>query len=157
MLDGNNQYEAFGGLIPQRERLASILARDPVDHCEVRIGALLDDPATELGFLVRVVHCDNGQSDPRIAPRVLGLERARAGANEDGVALKVDPHRIDVRRPIAHQCCEVAEVGSTEKCLDLLRELVCLVSLSHMASFAMVVRALTSAGEPLIAHPELHR
>lgn len=104
-LNGNHQYDALGRLVPPRERLASILARDPVDHREVRIGALLDDPATEPDFFVGIVHCDEGQSDPRIALCVLGLERSRARADEDGVALEVDSHRIDQRRPIAHQRC----------------------------------------------------
>jgi hypothetical protein len=50
-LHGNHQHEAFGGLVPQRERPARILARDPVDHCEVWIGPLLDDAAAELSPL----------------------------------------------------------------------------------------------------------
>ncbi len=37
-LNGNYQYEAFGRLVPEREGLAGLLLRDPVDHGEVPIG-----------------------------------------------------------------------------------------------------------------------
>src|SRR6266699_4858905 len=79
-----------------------------------RIGAPLNDPAAELDFLVGVIQRDDGQPDPRIARRVLGLECALACADEDRVALEVDPHRSNLRRPIAHQCREVGEVGATD-------------------------------------------
>lgn len=54
MLDFDHRNETVGRLVPKRERL-SILARDSVDNCEVRICALLYDTATELGFLLRIV------------------------------------------------------------------------------------------------------
>jgi len=116
-----------------------------------RIGAPLNDPAAELDFLVGVIQRDDGQPDPRIARRVLGLECALACADEDRVALEVDPHRSNLRRPIAHQCRKVGEVGATDERLDLLRELVHMVSLaslSHLASFAVVLHLdiMTSDG-----------
>src|SRR5215470_13642358 len=96
-LDGDHQDEALGGRVPPRERAPSILARDSIDHGEVRIGALLDDPAADLPFLIGVICRDDGQSDPRITLGVLGLERVCIRAHEDGVALEVDPYRIDLR------------------------------------------------------------
>src|SRR5262252_4964832 len=37
-LNGNNQYEAFGRLVPEGKRFACILTRDPVDRSQMRSG-----------------------------------------------------------------------------------------------------------------------
>jgi hypothetical protein len=71
----NNQHDALGGPVPKRKRLSRVFLRQPVNHFQVRIPAPFDDPAAELRFLVWVVRRNNGQPDPRIAARVLGLER----------------------------------------------------------------------------------
>ena len=58
-LNGNHQHDAFSGLLSKRKGLAVLLARDPINHGKVPIRALLDNSATELGFLVRIQHADH--------------------------------------------------------------------------------------------------
>src|SRR5215831_5306280 len=107
----DNEHDALGGLVPERKRLSRVLARQPVDHIQVWISAPLDYPAADLGFLVRVIYRNDGQPNPRIAARVLGLERTLACADQNRIPFEVHPYGIDLRPSIAHQgrrCAKLA-------------------------------------------------
>ena len=50
----------------KRERFPGVLVRDRVNVLEIGVRTALDDAAPKLGFLVRIVEVDDGESDPRI-------------------------------------------------------------------------------------------
>src|SRR5436190_15535647 len=76
----------------KRERFPGVLVRDRVNVLEIGVRTTLDDAAPKLGFLVRIVEIDDGESDPRIAESILPFQRAFSGADEDAIPFPSHPY-----------------------------------------------------------------
>src|SRR5207245_11104808 len=95
-----------------RPGFADVLARDRVNVFEIGVASPLRYPPAKLRFAVGIVHVNDGDGHPRIAPRVLAFDRVLIGADDNGVALASLPHRRAVGRAVTHDGSQVREVSS---------------------------------------------
>jgi len=98
----------------KRERLPGVLVRDRVNVLEIGVRTTLDDAASKLGFLVRIVEIDYGESDPRIAESILRFQRASSRADQDAIPFPAHPYGHALRRSVRQQRGEVREVRAID-------------------------------------------
>src|SRR5207245_10957056 len=76
-----------------RPGFADVLARDRVNVFEIGVASPLRHPPVKLGLPIGIVHINDGDGHPRIAPRVLAFDRVLIGADDNAVALASPPPR----------------------------------------------------------------
>src|SRR5205809_3017857 len=89
-------------------------SRDRVNVLEIGVAPPLRHPPAKLGLAIGIVHINDGDGHPRIAPRVLTFDRLLIGADDDAVAFASHPHRRAVGRAVTHDGSQMGEVAAVE-------------------------------------------
>src|SRR5438445_5122960 len=110
----NLDHQGNRHLLTVRPSLADVLARDRVNVFEIGVAPPLRYPPAKLRLAIGIVHINDGDGHPRIAARVLSVDRILIGADDDAVAFASHPHRRAVRRAVTHDGSQVSEVAAVE-------------------------------------------
>src|SRR5438445_6272409 len=110
----NLDHEGNGRLFTVRPRFADVLALDRVNVFEIGVAPPLRYPPAKLRLAIGIVHINDGDGHPRIAPRILAFDRILIGADDDAVAFASHPHRRTVGRAVTHDSSQVSEVAAVE-------------------------------------------
>ena len=96
----NLDHQGNRHLLTVRPSLADVLARDRVNVFEIGVAPPLRYPPAKLRLAIGIVHINDGDGHPRIAPRVPAFDRILIGADDDAVAFASHP-ALDITKAYA--------------------------------------------------------